>query len=182
MILGTAAYMSPEQAKGKAVDRRADVWNFGCVLYECLTGRGAFPGATVSEILAEVIKGEPDSEALPPSTPPSVRRVIRRCLVKDPRDRLRVVVRPTAPAAQDHVAIGIAAGRHDPGDALLRHRQEMVLPGRRSDCVDRHLHLGLARLVIGREQVAVIVRHAALTHVAGTYLLAADDQRDPALF
>ncbi|MHC4815995.1 MAG: protein kinase domain-containing protein, partial [Planctomycetota bacterium] len=89
MILGTAAYMSPEQAKGKTVDRRADVWSFGCVLYECLTGRGAFPGETVSEILAEVLKGEPDWAALPPSTPTSVRRVLRRCLVKDPRERLR---------------------------------------------------------------------------------------------
>jgi serine/threonine-protein kinase len=89
MILGTAAYMSPEQAKGKAVDRRADVWSFGCVLYECLAGRAAFQGATVSEILAEVLKGEPDWAALPPSTPPAVRRVLRRCLVKDPRERLR---------------------------------------------------------------------------------------------
>jgi serine/threonine protein kinase len=66
MILGTAAYMSPEQAKGKTVDRRADVWSFGCVLYECLTGRGAFQGETLSEILAEVLKGEPDWSALPP--------------------------------------------------------------------------------------------------------------------
>ncbi|MDB4324719.1 protein kinase [bacterium] len=89
MILGTAAYMSPEQAKGKAVDRRADVWSFGCVLYECLTGRGAFQGETLSEILAEVLKGEPDWTALPPSTPPAVRRVLRRCLVKDRRERLR---------------------------------------------------------------------------------------------
>jgi serine/threonine-protein kinase len=88
-ILGTAAYMSPEQAKGKAVDRRADVWSFGCVLYECLTGRAAFQGASVSEILAEVLKSEPDWAALPPSTPPAVRRLLRRCLVKDPRERLR---------------------------------------------------------------------------------------------
>jgi len=88
-IMGTAAYMSPEQAKGKAVDRRADVWSFGCILFECLTGRAAFPGATLSEILAEVLKGEPDWSALPSSTPPAVRRVLRRCLAKDPRDRLR---------------------------------------------------------------------------------------------
>jgi len=88
-ILGTAAYMSPEQAKGKAVDRRADVWSFGCILFECLTGRAAFPGATLSEILAEVLKSEPDWAPLPPSTPPAVRRVLRRCLDKDPRNRLR---------------------------------------------------------------------------------------------
>ena len=88
-ILGTAAYMSPEQAKGRTVDRRADVWSFGCILFECLSGRAAFPGATLSEILAEVLKSEPDWAALPPSTPPAVRRVLRRCLIKDPRERLR---------------------------------------------------------------------------------------------
>src|SRR5262245_42173224 len=89
MILGTAAYMSPEQAKGKAVDKRADVWAFGVVLYEMLTGRALFPGENVSETLAHVILKDPDWAGLPTSTPGPIRDLLRRCLVRDPRNRLR---------------------------------------------------------------------------------------------
>ncbi len=89
LILGTAAYMSPEQARGKRVDKRADIWAFGCVLYEMLTGRQAFAGETVTDILAAVVKNEPDWDALPADTPSAVRNVLRRCLQKDPRQRLR---------------------------------------------------------------------------------------------
>jgi eukaryotic-like serine/threonine-protein kinase len=89
LILGTAAYMSPEQAKGKSVDRRADIWAFGCVLYEMLTGRPAFDAETVTEVLAAVITGEPDWSALPKATPPGIHGLLRRCLRKDPRQRLR---------------------------------------------------------------------------------------------
>jgi len=89
VIMGTAAYMSPEQAKGKPVDRRADIWAFGCVLYEMLAGRRPFLGDGVSELLANVIMGPTDLKALPASVPPSIRRLIRRCLDKDPRKRLR---------------------------------------------------------------------------------------------
>ena len=88
-ILGTAAYMSPEQAKGKSVDERADVWAFGCVLYECLTGRRAFAGEDTTETLASIIKGEPDWSAIPVSTPPQVRWLLRKCLAKDRNGRLR---------------------------------------------------------------------------------------------
>jgi serine/threonine-protein kinase len=88
IILGTAAYMSPEQAKGKAVDKRTDIWAFGCVLFEMLTGKMAFPGDNITEILAAVVRGEPDWSALPPSLPPSVQRLLRRCLSKDLKDRL----------------------------------------------------------------------------------------------
>jgi Tol biopolymer transport system component len=88
VILGTAAYMAPEQAKGGAVDKRADVWAFGCVLYEMLTGRRPFVGASVSDTLAEVLKGEPDWSRLPATTPLSIRRLLRRCLVKDRGRRL----------------------------------------------------------------------------------------------
>jgi serine/threonine protein kinase len=87
-IIGTAAYMSPEQAKGKPVDRRADIWAFGCVLYEMLTGHKSFEGETVSDVLAAVIKSEPDWNALPADTPPGIRRLVRRCLAKDPKQRL----------------------------------------------------------------------------------------------
>jgi len=88
-ILGTAAYMSPEQARGRPVDRRADIWAFGAVLYEMLAGRSAFAGETATDVLAHVIEREPDWEALPADTPGPVRRLLRRCLVKEPRDRLR---------------------------------------------------------------------------------------------
>jgi len=89
LILGTAAYMSPEQARGRVVDKRSDVWSFGCVLYECLTARQAFRGETVSDTIAAILTGEADLGALPPSTPARVRDLVARCLCKDPRDRLR---------------------------------------------------------------------------------------------
>ena len=88
MILGTAAYMAPEQAKGRAVDRRADLWAFGCVLYEMLTGTRAFPGDDVTDTIANVMKSEADLGALPESLPPRIRRVIAACLQKDPKQRL----------------------------------------------------------------------------------------------
>ena len=90
-ILGTAAYMAPEQAKGKEVDRRADIWAFGCVLFEMLAGRPVFNGETVSEVLAGVLKADPDWTALPPDTPDNVRRLLRRCLDRDLRKRLQHV-------------------------------------------------------------------------------------------
>jgi Tol biopolymer transport system component len=89
MILGTAAYMPPEQARGKSVDKRADIWAFGCVLYELLVGRVAYPGDTVSETIAAVLEREPDWSAVPEQTPATVRRLLRRCLEKDPTRRLR---------------------------------------------------------------------------------------------
>jgi serine/threonine-protein kinase len=89
MILGTAAYMSPEQAKGRAVDRRADVWAFGAVLFEMLAGHRAFEGDDVSDVLASVLKSDPDWHALPADLPSPVRRLLRRCLEKDPKKRLR---------------------------------------------------------------------------------------------
>jgi len=88
VILGTPAYMSPEQAQGGSVDRRTDIWAFGCVLYEMLTGKTAFSGETASDTLASVITREPDWTALPVSTPPAVHRLLRRCLEKDRAHRL----------------------------------------------------------------------------------------------
>ena len=88
VILGTAPYMSPEQAKGRPADKRSDVWAFGCVLYEMLTGQRAFEGDHVSEILANVLKTPPDWSRLPADTPSSVRRLLRRCLEKDQSQRL----------------------------------------------------------------------------------------------
>jgi serine/threonine protein kinase/Tol biopolymer transport system component len=89
VIMGTAAYMSPEQARGKAVDKRSDIWAFGCVLYEMLTGRQPFVGDTLTEVLAAVLEREPSWDALPTGVRPNIKNLIRRCLDKDPRSRLR---------------------------------------------------------------------------------------------
>ncbi len=88
VILGTAAYMSPEQAKGEAVDKRADIFAFGCVLYELLTGKRTFDGKTIAETIAKVLEGEPDWEALPATTPWRIRDLLGRCLQKAVHDRL----------------------------------------------------------------------------------------------
>ncbi len=88
MILGTAAYMSPEQARGGAVDERSDLWALGALLFEMLTGTGPFHGRTVSDMLASVLKSDPDWDRLPDETPPAVRRLLRRCLEKDAEHRL----------------------------------------------------------------------------------------------
>ncbi|HJW13657.1 MAG TPA: protein kinase, partial [Thermoanaerobaculia bacterium] len=105
MILGTAAYMSPEQARGRPVDRRADIWAFGAVLFEMLTGKRLFEGETVSDVLAGVLRQEVDFAALPPATPAGVARLLRRCLERDPRNRL-----------------------HDAGDARLEIEESLRSP------------------------------------------------------
>jgi Tol biopolymer transport system component/predicted Ser/Thr protein kinase len=89
IILGTAPYMSPEQARGKPVDRRTDIWSFGCVLYECLTGTQAFAGETVSDTIALILQGSPDWAKLPAKTPDNLRMLLTRCLERDARGRLR---------------------------------------------------------------------------------------------
>src|SRR5262249_35975649 len=88
VLLGTAPYMSPEQARGKSVDKRTDVWAFGCVLYEMLTGQRAFRGDTATDVLAAIVERAPDWSALPVHTPLSVQRLLRRCLEKDANERL----------------------------------------------------------------------------------------------
>jgi serine/threonine-protein kinase len=112
VLLGTAAYMSPEQARGKAVDKRTDIWAFGCVLYEQLTGKQAFAGEDITEILAAIVKTEPEWQALPAATPVQIRTLLRRCLQKDKTLRLRdagdarieIQEALTAPVAAEPVA------------------------------------------------------------------------------
>jgi Tol biopolymer transport system component len=89
VVLGTPAYMSPEQARGRAVDKRTDIWGFGCVLYEMLTGRVAFAGETASDTIAHVLERDPSMERLPAALPPAMRRLVAHCLAKDPSERLR---------------------------------------------------------------------------------------------
>jgi Tol biopolymer transport system component len=91
LILGTAAYMAPEQARGQTVDRRADIWSFGAVLFEMLSGKMPFQGDNVTDILASVVKLEPEWSDLPPSTPPAIRKLAARCLTKDRKRRLQAI-------------------------------------------------------------------------------------------
>ena len=128
MILGTAAYMSPEQARGKVADRRSDVWAFGVVLYEMLTGRRAFEGEQISDVLAVVLKETPPLSALPADTPEPVRRLLRRCLEKDRKRRLRDIGdarleldEPPADASKDPTIIAQPAG--------VRRRERLVWLG-----------------------------------------------------
>jgi eukaryotic-like serine/threonine-protein kinase len=125
MILGTAAYMAPEQARGRAVDRRADIWAFGVVLYEMLSGRRAFDGDDISITLASVLKEDVDWRALPPDLPAPIGRLLRRCLEKDPRKRLSAIgdarleideatrspQQPDSPATSSSLAIADARRR-----------------------------------------------------------------------
>jgi len=109
VILGTAAYMAPEQARGVGVDKRADIWAFGVVLFEMLTGRRLFEGELVTDVLANVLKGEIDFGLLPAETPPALRRLLRRCLERHPRRRLRDIGEAT-------IALEEAAAGEEPGE------------------------------------------------------------------
>jgi serine/threonine-protein kinase len=123
VILGTAAYMSPEQAKGRAADKRSDMWAFGCVLYEMVTGKRAFGGDHVSDTFAAVLRGEPDWSALPVETPAAIRGLLRHCLAKD--SRMRIGDASTARIEIDDVQ----SGAHADGEVVqktLRRRERLV--------------------------------------------------------
>ena len=125
VILGTAAYMAPEQARGKTVDQRADIWSFGCVLYELLTGRRAFGGDDIGETLAFVITKEPEWSALPVDVPAAIRRVLRRCLEKDRSRRfadiadVRIDIEDASNVAPDAAAVIPARAAGGPSRRLL---------------------------------------------------------------
>ena len=116
LILGTAAYMSPEQASGRPVDKRTDIWAFGALMFEILTGRRLFAGENVSEILASVLKEEPSWESLPADTPRSLDRLLRRCLRKKPRERLHDIgdARLEIEEARRELAVGPTEGHTAP--------------------------------------------------------------------
>ena len=122
-ILGTATYMSPEQARGKPVDKRTDLWAFGCVVYEMLTGRPAFAGDTVSDTIARILERDPDWRALPAATPPGVTRLLQRCLSKDPRRRLHDIADARIEIED---AVGVASLR--PAETAVVDRQHVRLP------------------------------------------------------
>ncbi len=124
VILGTAAYMSPEQARGHPLGKRADIWAFGCVLYELLTGRVAFDGASVSDTIAAVLHHEPDWAALPPNLSPAVRTLLQRCLEKDVQQRRRDIADVRA-ELDDAIAQPSAAGRRQVAVAASGHRRSL---------------------------------------------------------
>jgi len=145
IILGTAAYMSPEQAKGKKVDKRTDIWSFGCMLFEMLTGKSPFVGETTTDTLASIVRAEPDWSLLPPGTPPRLTHLLRRCLEKDTRMRLR-----------------------DIGDARIEISQALNTPTEEAKVINsvtsapkqnpgRSILFGLAGLVIGALAAGLIL-------------------------
>jgi hypothetical protein len=130
VILGTAAYLSPEQARGKVVDRRTDIWSFGCIVYECLTGKRAFEGETVSDTIAKILEREMDWSTLPKSTPARLRELLERCLTKDPRRRLRDIgdARLALEEVKSGRYAGTAAGEAAaPASAAAKRRRAILL-------------------------------------------------------
>jgi serine/threonine protein kinase len=107
LVLGTPTYMSPEQARGKVVDRRTDIWAFGCVLYECLTGKRPFEGEAFGDLIVSILEREPDLDALPAATPSHVRKLLQRALTKDARQRLRDIGEARV------VLVDVPAGREE---------------------------------------------------------------------
>ncbi len=174
LILGTAAYMSPEQARGKSVDKRTDIWAFGCVLFEMLTGTRAFDGADATEMIAAVVRGEPEWTLLPATTPLRLRRLIERCVQKDPRRRIRDIgdvrfeldrvfepdaVTPVAPARTvprwrrvASIAAALALGAALTGAVATFVRPEPRRPVSRFDIT---LHEGDVFAFSGRHVVAI---------------------------
>ncbi len=143
IILGTAAYMSPEQARGRPVDKRADIWAFGCVLYEMLAGRPAFAGDTTTDILASVVQQEPDWSGLPASLPRPLVSLLRRCLQKNPRERLRDI-------GDARVDLRIGSGAHEDPGAL---RGKPLPPPRQT----RSTVIGLLGFAAGAATTAAIL-------------------------
>ena len=148
-ILGTAAYMSPEQARGKGLDKRTDIWSFGCVLFECLTGKKLFQGEDVTETLASIIKGEPEWTSLPSDTPAAIRILLRKCLAKDRKRRL-----PDIAAA----SIDLAEAIEDPSSSMIRLSEGAL--------EERTRKSGLPRLV-----TAIVVLVVALVGLAVGWFL-----------
>jgi eukaryotic-like serine/threonine-protein kinase len=151
VILGTAGYLSPEQARGKVVDRRTDIWSFGCILYECLTGQRAFEGETVSDTVAKILIGEVDWKLLPASTPQRIRELLHRCLEKDPKKRLRdigearlVLEAARSGAGAPAAGVGLAAESGSAGSAA-----PPGFFGRLNEAFRRHGFLFGAGLVLG---------------------------------
>jgi Tol biopolymer transport system component len=160
VILGTAAYMSPEQARGKPVDKRSDVWAFGVLLWEMLVGRRLFTGDTITDIIAAVVTREPDLAALPKTTPPAVRRLVGRCLQKDPRRRLPDM--GTARLELQDVLSGVAGAESAPAST-----DDVMLVARAARTRERWAWAVLALTLVGLAGYLVIQRLAVTPQKPG---------------
>ena len=188
-IMGTASYMSPEQARAKPIDKRTDIWAFGCCLYEALTRRKAFDGETVSDIIGSILRDEPDWEALPPA----VRRLVQRCLEKDPRMRMRDIgeVRiqltdTTAPTVSEessrtkrttafgYAALGLVAGLLI-ATALLSSRERDVV-------AERSVRRATIKLPAGQTQPRSLLQPLALSPDGTKLVYVAEDETGPNLY
>jgi serine/threonine-protein kinase len=149
VLLGTAAYMSPEQATGKAADKRSDIWAFGCVLFEMLAGKRAFDGEDVSDTLASVLRGDPDWAAMPPGTPPAILRLLRRCLEKDRHRRFA----------------DIAAAL-----ALIEEAPDLTTPPSGIDATAVEQQVTAAVAVTRREELAAAMRRRAVLGSAAAFV------------
>jgi serine/threonine protein kinase len=155
MILGTAAYMSPEQARGRATDKRSDVWAFGCVLYEMLTARRAFDGEDVTDTIAAVMRSDPNWQALPRDVPESIRSLIRRCLEKDRNKRVGDIAVARYLLAEPSTEINSVASAAQPADVTsgpsrLRRSLALAVVLVRPLSSDRPSHLLRWRHVVRR--------------------------------
>ncbi|HQZ16747.1 MAG TPA: protein kinase [Vicinamibacteria bacterium] len=177
MIMGTAAYMSPEQARGKTVDKRADIWAFGVVLFEMLTGERLFAGDTVSDTLASVLKDAPRFEALPASTPARLRRLIERCLDRDIRLRLRdigearVEIARIASGAPDSGRINAATAAPAPPSSAIRRVAPSVIA---TAVIAIVATLGLVRSLAPREAPTGAIAHLSVALPPGDEVMATD--------
>ena len=200
VVLGTARYMSPEQVRGEPVDTRTDVWAFGCVLYEMLTARPAFAGRSVSEVVAAVLRDDPDWDALPPTVPRNVARLLRRCLRRDPRIRVQHVGDARLDLVEDDEP-SAAAGAHGSFvsrialpvmaiAAIAALGAVMFWRAPRAISTDRPIRLSLelpARLALANEPTAPFAIDPAGSHIVfeaiegGTQQLYVRELADPAV-
>ena len=159
-IVGTPAYMSPEQARGQAIDKRSDIWGFGCVLYEMLTGRAVFPRETITDTFAAILEREPEWGALPANTPAGIRQLLRRCLDKDPKRRLhdiadaRIEIEDVRSGRQQDQRVTQA-----PADSLAAARLGVGPGGRHAECCC-DWRVG-SSCIIRRSRSAAGTQHAA---------------------
>jgi len=206
LILGTAAYMSPEQAAGRAVDKRSDLWAFGVILFEMLTGRQLFSGETVSHVLASVLKDEPDWTSLPADTPIALRTLLRRCLEKERKRRLHDIgdarleledqlsgatVAPLGPAATNRRRLGLPAALGLAATVAAASGMVVWYAARQSDLAPRPLKrfaidLGATPLNSAQAPIALSPDGTKLAYSSGTFegsalYVRSFDQRDPKL-
>jgi predicted ATPase/serine/threonine protein kinase len=154
VILGTAPYMSPEQARGKRVDERSDIWSFGCVLYELLTGHRVFGGETVADTIAAVLTGEPDWSALPEATPANIRRLLSQCLEKDASRRLHDIA--CARSDIEKVLGAATLDRNAASVRRVRNRRTQNLPAAPNSFIGREQEISQVLALLGRADVRLI--------------------------